>query len=148
LAVIAATFAGGLLFTYTSVPAHAMLHEGAGDPIDPTGTDNYVNEFIKKQYAAGFKNVMATGSWWGDVSLASKNQQWVVVRDHQLGKVFPFGAPITSEFTCLYPGKLPGTGYSPNTMAFHKMRLQLGGDDAFYLNSYDKAPLKPPVIEQ
>jgi hypothetical protein len=148
LAAGVVTLAAGMLYTYPTVPAHAALQEGGDQPIDATGTDNYVNAFIKKQYAMGFKNVMATGSWWGDVNLAAKNQQWVVVRDHQLGKVFPFGSPITAEFTCLYPGKLPNTGYSPNTISLHKMRLQLGGDEAFYLSEYDKAPLKPPVIEQ
>jgi hypothetical protein len=84
----------------------------------------------------------------GDVSLPSKNQQWVVVRDHQLGKVFPAGSPISSEFTCLYPGKLPNTGYSPNTMFFDTMRLQLGGGEAFYLHSKEKAPMTPAVIEK
>jgi hypothetical protein len=56
---------GALLCVYTARPADAALTSNVDAIIDSTGTDNYVNAFIKNQYAMGFKNVMAAGSWWG-----------------------------------------------------------------------------------
>lgn len=144
MALVAAGIATSL--AVSSLPAQAAgIVVGDGAQTDTTNTDNYVNSFLKKQYEAGFRNAMATGSWWGDVALPQKNQQWVVVRDHQLGKVFPVGTPITSEFTCLYPGKSPNSGYSPNTLAFKSMRLQLGSGSAYYLHPGDNPPA---VLEQ